>query len=302
MSQAEGSRHPSIHLISLITNPSQMRCVRPGQGDGRIGVTDPCERCKHNNRQCIIPERRPLGRKHGAVGRYRGVEKAFRNMQAELRKARPSVDSSLNVPGLSEFTHGENHIPELLMPHDATERALSSPKDAHGSEEGHRIDASHMTSRRSESLPENLNMENHVQEEGESSHHDDPISNPLGLVADASGQAIAQETQSVRTPASPTSASNFNTSQTASIGELENPSLARNLLQRPGYVSLGLMLSRESLEFGLDTLFTYASQPCKYSDYFKPVDANRSQDTGPDLDPVDLGLVSMEDAHFLFPM
>jgi hypothetical protein len=302
MSQAKGSQNSFTQLTVLITDRSQMRCVRPGQGDGRIGVTEPCERCKHNNRQCIIPERRPLGRKHGAVGRYRGVEKAIRNMQAELRKARPSVDSSLNVPGLSEFTDGGTYIREFLMPQDATQRGLASPKDAHRAEEGHQIDASQMASRRSESLPENLGMEDPSQEGSESSQHDDPISNPLGLVADASGRAIAQETQSLGTPASSTSASNFDTSQTSSIGELENHSLARNLLQRPGYVSLGLMLSRESLEFGLDTLFTHASQPCKYSDYFKPVDANRPQDTGPDLDPVDLGLVSMEDAHFLFPM
>lgn len=301
MSQAEGSRFISIKLTAVLTYRSQMRCIR-GSGDGRIGVTDPCERCKHKNRQCIIPDPRPLGRKHGAVGRYRGVEKAFRKMQAELRKAQPSADDSLNVPRLSEFVHGEREVSEFLRSDVGTQSAMASPKDARGGEEGHSINPSQMAPHHSESLPEGIGMEQPRQEEEASDQNDDPISNPLGLVADASGEAIAQETQHVATPTSPIYAANPNTFQAYLTEELETRSLARNLLQRPGYVSLGLTLSRESLELGLDTLFTHASQTCQHSEYFKPADTNQPRDTGPDLDPVDLGLVSLEEAHCLFPM
>lgn len=279
-----------------------MRCIRLGSGDGSTGATDPCERCKHNDRQCIIPEPRPLGRKHGAVGKYRGVEKAVRKIQAELRKAQPSADSFLNNPGLSEFVHGEREIREFLMPDVATPRAMALPNNARRGEEGHSTSPPQMPLRQSEPLPESNGVGNSRGEDETSDQDDDPISNPLGLVADASGEAIAQETQSVASPTSTISAANSNTLQRALTGELDTQNLARNLLQRPGYVSLGLTLSRESLELGLDTLFTHACQTRQYSDYFKPIDANQPQDTGPDLDPVELGLVSMEEAHFLFPM
>ena len=79
--------------------------------------------------------------------------------------------------------------------------------------------------------------------------------------------------------------------------------LARRLLSRPGYVSLGLQTSRASLEQGLEAVFTAATESeYRHLNYFKPPGSGPSRDVGPDLDPVDLGLVTMEEAYYLFPM
>jgi hypothetical protein len=125
------------------------------------------------------------------------------------------------------------------------------------------------------------------------------VSNPLGLVADACGeaQALYQE---------PNAALSLLDRNTDSInllntsGQTEPAELARNLLGQTGYVSIGRNLNKETLEYGLCTLLRDEVRTCRYKGYFRQPDMNEDRDTGPDLDPVDLGLVSMEEAYYLF--
>lgn len=126
----------------------------------------------------------------------------------------------------------------------------------------------------------------------------EPVSNPLALLADASGAAQALEMQPEPMTTSPASNVESGHGQSSS-----SQSIGRYLLHRPGYISLGLQLSRDSLESGLDALFAPPPpQTNRYSDYFRPPDGSPPRDVGPDLDPVELGLISMAEAHALFPM
>ncbi|KAE8141844.1 hypothetical protein BDV38DRAFT_268136 [Aspergillus pseudotamarii] len=130
-----------------------------------------------------------------------------------------------------------------------------------------------------------LGMTSHV------SH--DPVSNPLALLVAASG-AIQSESIS-DTPLS-------NVEPTDAGPSPSLTSIGDKFLDRPGYVSLGIQLSRESLQSGLDALFAAPTSNHRYTDYFCPPDDGPPRDVGPDLDPVELGLVSMEEAHHLFPI
>jgi hypothetical protein len=128
------------------------------------------------------------------------------------------------------------------------------------------------------------------------------VSNPLGLVADASDAAQQLELQSEDAATSPQSQSNRSTGQT---GQSVNNLLlvGRRILRRPGYISLGLTLDSKTLENGLDHLFApqhFASY--ENLNYFKQPSTPPKLDTGPDLDPVDLGLLTMDEASSLFPM
>jgi hypothetical protein len=129
------------------------------------------------------------------------------------------------------------------------------------------------------------------------------ISNPLGLLADASGTAQALDRQSQASTTSPLSAPEPSPRQQASPSALSEPhGLARYLLRRPGYVSLGLNMGSDCLEQGLDALFAPRGESHQYFNYFKSTDESPTLDTGPDVDPVDLGLISMDDAYYLFSM
>ncbi|RAL16777.1 fungal specific transcription factor domain-containing protein [Aspergillus homomorphus CBS 101889] len=200
-----------------------MRCTRK-----ESSTNSPCDRCVRNQRACVIPPARPLGRKPGAVGRFSGIEKAYRQIQAELRKG-----------------PGSTSLPK------ATISPVPQPS----------VSTSH---------------------EALSQHSLQPVSNPLALLADASEPLHTSESQPSK--------------------ELTEPGRGRDLLSRPGYVSLGLHLSRETLETGLDTLFASTSKTGRNVDYFKQPSPTAFRDVGPDLDPVDLGLVTMEEAHALFPI
>ncbi|PYH76315.1 hypothetical protein BO82DRAFT_426433 [Aspergillus uvarum CBS 121591] len=220
---------------------SQMRCTRNNAVDNT-----PCDRCMRNHRLCRIPPARPLGRRPGAVGRFKGIEKAYRKIQAELRKGPASMPKAA-TPISSQLSS-----PSVCEPDDGPISA--SP----------------------------LNHPSHLPSEGLPDGPSQPISNPLALLADASEAVHANASQ----------ASKDNTDE----------GRVRDLLSRPGSVSLGLQLSRESLETGLNILCASSFRPGRSSDYFKPPDPSAFRDIGPDLDPVDLGLVTMEEAHFLFPI
>ncbi|CAK45447.1 hypothetical protein AnigIFM59636_002595 [Aspergillus niger] len=220
----------------------KMRCIRPDP-------SQPCDRCRRNNRRCDIPPPRPLGRRPGAVGRYNGFEKSYRKMQAQLKKAPVSADEVQQVLN----TTGQEELLQLIV-----------AKLQHGS-----------------------NCETPVAstEDALRSNHDglltpkEPVSNPLALLADAS---------SVAEPL------------TSSLNRPSTTNGGQELLQRLGCVSLGLQLSRDTLAQGLNALYTPSPPIHCHSSYFRPPDADPPRDVGPDLDPIELGLLSLEDAHTLF--
>lgn len=268
----------------------QMKCTRTTAPQGHDNpLSEPCNRCKRTHRPCKVPESRPLGRRRGALGRYRGLEKARRKLQAEAKKA--------NIPlGLEEI-HDSVPLPrdksldfDSLLTNESSDpprfSATSEARAAPGtpflgpevSTPGTVIQADHR---------EDVEVQVEPAQE--------PMSNPLALLAFASDAAQATETSraSVNALTSPASRRQSDRQR----GETEG----HRLLHRPGYVSLGLQLDRTSLVQGLDTLLNSADAGHQALDYFKRTGV-RQRDIGPDLDPVELGLVTMEDAHHLFPM
>lgn len=269
-----------------------MRCIRSKD------QKEPCDRCKRINRSCSIPPPRPLGRKPGAVGRYQGFEKAYRKMQAELKKARKSTDKTSEV---SEMPSGEDGMLDLLL--------SSTQRDDEQSEWSQANKPQQSPSRSAptdimesppaaEQLPTpTVTTSPHAAHTINSHSNFEPVSNPLALMADAAVAAQAMGTHSDQMNPSP--GSNIDSLQG---GVSPEASTGRNLLHRPGYVSLGLQLSRDTLESGLDALFNPNWEADRYSNYFRPPDTNPPRDVAPDLDPIELGLVTMEEVYLLFPM
>lgn len=77
-------------------------------------------------------------------------------------------------------------------------------------------------------------------------------------------------------------------------------SLDSSLFDR-SHISLGLHLERESLEYGLEALLHPSAAEKQESNYFKPP-LKLLRDVGSDFDSIGLGLVTMEEAEYLFPM
>lgn len=261
------------------TNTMQMKCTRTGPQEHDNSPSEPCDRCKRTNRPCKVPESRPLGRRRGALGRYRGLEKAYRKLQAEAKKANVShglegIYDSVSLPAdeslaFDFFLANESDPPRFSATGEARPEVRTP---------GTVIQADHW---------EDVEVQVEPAQE--------PMSNPLALLAFASDAAQATETSpaSVNALTSPASRGQSDRQK----GETEG----HRLLHRPGYVSLGLQLDRASLVQGLDTLLNSADAGHQALDYFKRTGV-RQRDIGPDLDPVELGLVTMEDAHHLFPM
>jgi hypothetical protein len=287
----------------------KMRCIRPtDQGTG-----EPCERCRRNKRACTIPEARPLGRRHGATGRYHGLEKAYRRMQAELKKAQmrgemqgvsaagattveAAIEETLqDLPGLPDMVD-VSEIPAVQDIPDFTETTefdVSDVTDVPAITDVPGIPNVPPNTRDSREpgiiadLPTDLVSPVHADPEPDP----EPMSNPLALLADASSdaaQALVEATGDVNV--------NANANVHSNIG------VGRRLLRRPGYVSLGLRLSRDTLEQGLDALFAPMPAARSHANYFKRPQCAPLRDVGPDVDPVDLGLVMMDEAATLFPL
>lgn len=281
----------SYHRGSVTNDRRQMKCTRAEPQGGMVILRDPCERCKNTNRTCKIPEPRPLGRRRGALGRYRGFEKAYRKLQSEAKKAK----SLHGVDDIYEAFHlpaVEEPALESLLPYEsASHSRFSSTTD------------DKVTGTRYFGALVRLPGETvtRVDHEEESQSNQEPMSNPLALLAYVSDAAQISETSPVSTVTLPTLNSQASMRKPQACRET-GESEGFRLLHRPGYVSLGLQLSRASLVQGLDTLL--APVDCEYQslDYFKWRTRAYQRDVGPDLDPVDLGLVTMEEANYLFPM
>lgn len=135
---------------------------------------------------------------------------------------------------------------------------------------------------------------------------DHSVSNPLGLMADASGEAQANEEDDMGSVSTTMGLQNDSSPDMshASWGkpssQITTVAHAHSLLCRPGYVSLGLKLDRSILEHALADLSTRSGHLGQFANYFKTQNEGRARDTGPDLDPIDLGLVSVDEACSLF--
>lgn len=278
------THRPSSMAACEACRRQKMRCIRPNtSSEASKDPTEPCERCRRHGRSCNIPSPRPLGRRPGAVGRYQGFEKAYRKMQAELKKAPALAGEIYEIA--NNLSDGDGKVMDLLsnMQSDNNDHKESRPNQPtdEPSNQYPPFHAAPLTINAADSPdPSTYTVTSDVNRE--------PVSNPLALLADASGAAQALS------PASNVEAGHGRSPAGQSIG--------RHLLHRPGYISLGLQLSRDSLESGLDALFVPPSQSSHYSNYFRPPDGNPPRDVGPDLDPVELGLVSMAEACDLFPM
>lgn len=285
----------------------KMRCIRPNVSGASKESNEPCEHCQRTKRICKIPSPRPLGRKRGAVGRYHGFEKAYRKMQAELKKARLSTEKAAEIAAESPG-RDETEIIGLLVSnmhkndHRHAERELPAETRTSSS---HQKPPSHSTMTLNADLTvaseliqsPNVHVSPRVPETVTSHANLEPVSNPLALMAEAAGAAQALEKRNRLINLSPAS-----NSESVSGELLPSEGIGHYLLHRPGYVSLGLQLDRKVLESGIDALFAPSTESDRYSNYFRSPDANPPRDVGPDLDPVDLGLVSMEEARVLFPM
>lgn len=282
-----------------------MRCTR-SDTEGRSNDNEaPCDRCKRHNRPCKVPTPRPAGRKPGSRGRYQGVEKAVRKIQSELRKAKafpmsngePAQDLTELANGSEEFLGRILSNTNASCPSQTTETSQGFPQTSPNPSPTSIANAYRPTPHSA------LRPIAQSPNEARSPHQgSESVTNPLGLVADAcdEAQTFNQPTNATGS-ALPTSSESL-VLLTLRTGEAEPSNRALHLLSRPGYVSLGLKLDRPILEQGLGILLTRDLPICEFSGYFKTSDASKDRDTGPDLDPIDLGLLSMEETQYLFEL
>ncbi|CAK7235146.1 hypothetical protein SBRCBS47491_009192 [Sporothrix bragantina] len=300
----------------------KMRCTWPTEQ----GTGEPCERCRRNKRACTIPEARPLGRRHGATGRYTGLEKAYRRMQAELKKAQmrgetqgvsaagaTTVEAAMKetmqgFPGLpdlpdvldvSEVPCVQN-IPDFT---ETTEFDVSDVTDVPAITDVPGVpnvppstqDSREPREPREPGIMADLPIDLVSPVQADPEPDPEPMSNPLALLADASSDAAQALVE-------PTGDVNINSNVDTNANIHSNIGIGRRLLRRPGYVSLGLRLSRDTLEQGLDALFAPMPMSRSHANYFKRPQSAPLRDVGPDVDPVDLALVTMDEAAMLFPL
>lgn len=220
-------------------------------------------------------------------------------MQSELKKVKTSRVSENDE--MHSFVASEEPSLELLSPNHPAETINAQTSPGLGTEGSYRLclDSNMPTVQGDETLENIASPAFRSGELSQSTH--EPISNPLALLADASDAAQALELHPISANLSPET-NNASSVNQSSAGQSTGASLGRQLLHRPGYVSLGLQLGRDTLEAGIDTLVGPYEHPYRYSHYFKSTPQIPPRDVGPDVDPVDLGLVTMDEACYLFPV
>lgn len=261
-----------------------MKCIRTNTIKETTSTPQPCDRCQRVNRVCKIPEPRPRGRRRGARGRYQGFEKAARKLCTEMRKANleseveniqalvssPIQDQPENSPVVHESPHLRSPSPDS--------RAFESPtlKDHRGFMHEECLSVSRLH------------------------HFNEPISKPLALLADASDAARASEPNRLERGGGSGYIEPLERARIEST--LENGKPGGRLLGERGYISLGLQMDQETLEQGLDHVFAPISNEPRYANYFHTKTEAFPRDVGSAVDPVDLGLVTMDEAQYLFSL
>ncbi|KAF7527456.1 hypothetical protein PCG10_002859 [Penicillium crustosum] len=217
-------------------------------------------------------------------------------MQSELKKAKTSHTGENDE--MDNFVSSEEPVLDLLFSNHPTETTDSAQTLLQLGAQGSCAPCYSSAVPAVQDDESLANFVSPVSRSGELSQSNrEPISNPLALLADASDAAQALELNSISANPSP------GTNEPSSAAHLSSSqSIGRQLLHRPGYVSLGLTLNRDTLEAGIDTLVGPSEHPYRYSNYFKSSPQVPLRDVGPDVDPVDLGLVTMDEACYLFPV
>ena len=221
-------------------------------------------------------------------------------MRSELKKAKTSHTDENDE--MDNFVAREEPILELLFSNHPTETTDSAHALPELGTEGSSVLSYNPTVTTAQDDEPLANLVSPVFGSGELSQSNrEPISNPLALLADASDATQALELHSKSANPSPETNESSSATQ-SSASQPIGTRLGRQLLHRPGYVSLGLQLGRDTLEAGIDTLIGPSEHPYRYSNYFKSSLQVPLRDVGPDVDPVDLGLVTMDEACYLFPV
>ncbi|OQD79944.1 hypothetical protein PENANT_c041G02365 [Penicillium antarcticum] len=222
-------------------------------------------------------------------------------MQSELKKTKVS-HATEDVDEIGHVISGEEPIMEHLFPshpsgtvdprqsspamNDGTLHACLSPGYPTVQDDQSRVD-----------------LISHSFHSGSTNQtNQERTSNPLALLADASDAAQSLELFPVPHNNLPEVNGGSSATKSSQTSQVNGASLSRQLLHRPGYVSLGLKLNRNTLEQGLDAILAPSVVESRYSNYFSTAPRAPLRDIGPDIDPVDLGLVTMEEACHLFPM
>lgn len=273
-----------------------MRCIRSQINQPENAVTVPCERCTRNQRFCKIPEPRPLGRKRGATGRFQGVDKAFRKLQSELKRAKTSHLSETSDELAIDLVARGYPVMEPLI----SSQIVEEPQQACGVDNGKTLlpcmssDGSHKED------PGRIILSSPFHSGEVPQFNQEPTSNPLALLADASDAAQALELH----PESTNTLETMNGKSCVaepSVSLTNGLSISDQLLHQPGCVSIGLQhFDKNALKAGINTLVLPFGKPSRYLNYFKKSAPLR--DVGSDVDPVDLGLVTMQEAYHLFPV
>ena len=276
-----------------------MRCVRTNSAN-----SGSCDRCIQAGRSCCIPQAQKLGRKRGSGGRYQGVDKALRALQLALKKSegQQTPERSRIISVVSEILHDEN----LTVSHESSK---GTPSQQTSLVTLSSCDSSDWTTAASTEAELPCALENgglpNAQDASAARlgpyNQPNNKSNALWLIADASREALATMASY---PQSPTlinqEASHLNEhAQSPSENCLKQ---SRQLLNRSACVPFGLKLESWVLEEGLDALLTMPHQQTRTLDYFKSRDLHHFPDTGPDLDPIEQGLLTIQEAEKLFPM
>ncbi|KAL2212457.1 hypothetical protein CC79DRAFT_421122 [Sarocladium strictum] len=295
----------------------KMRCTRAEYtGDGDAS-SRPCDRCARSNRVCNIPPPQPLGRKPGSLGRHRGLGKGGRKSRTAVRKPMRSANSD-RQSSASSASGAETTADNTDCPRSPSMAVPATPCDdanhilpVHGEvmastqpvlypQSGHT--ALH-TVALSPFAPGVASYSGATNTDAAHRTTDHTVSDPMGLLTDAEGQAHADDEEKADgEPCTPSSQATLPSRRVAStpIFTPRHPDTASSLLSRPGYVSLGLNVDRRTLERALDSLSSKPSVSMHHAHYFKAPRVNDSLDVGPDLDPVDQELISIPEVHHLF--
>lgn len=234
-----------------------MKCVRVPRLDNHDTEPGACERCKRLGRECNTPPAKQMGRKRGAVGRYRGLDKAYRKWRAELQKTgSPPLSESAVTWTHEDPDHSSHEDPGHISDHNIWIGLTSN----HGGVEtgATRCANTCTTSAIGPTTPnEAIPLCQINVEDGDDVLDQRKLNNPLALLADASKSAQSVE---------------LVYSADSRVQESITVNIAPRLLSRPGYISLGLQLDRTTLERGLETIFeSPKSQELLNAQYFKPI-------------------------------
>jgi hypothetical protein len=219
------------------------------------------------------------------------VNKALRNLQLALQKAEETTltENSQIIDSVSGILNDETVTTELQV----DSRNTSPPQTS--SVAGNPYNTPGWTGHTPIIVEQPLLNNNDAQNNQESGNHHmlrSRTTNPLWLIADASREAVSSmvsHRESSRIYDTQHSPENF-------------LNRSRCLLNIPSCVPLALQMDPQVLEEGLDALFITSDQRRTALDYFKYRDINHFPDTGPDLDPIEQGLVTIQEARNLFSM